>query len=287
MKTTISQLAGQVDLQRRWCLCCLALGLYFSAGRPLLEAQTVKPFGVTPVTLQGKDRALEDIFSQVRKAFKYPIYYEELPLEHSGDLVSVKVAGFTPALVSPVNNLTVTLSEIDSTPYLAVQSVLSAYAHAGYPGTYGVFQRRNRIDVLPSQVRSSTGSLRTITPILTQPISFPIATRTVADTLQIILDAASKQSGYKILIVRAPTPHFQSVELGATGQSLGDVLEDLSTALSTNYSISFRFVPDTKTYYFVAGPSAPPDLPGVSATQTQKVAPTHGPADSLFFIKAK
>lgn len=285
MKTIISRLAGHVDLQRGFWLCCLALGSL--AGRLPLEAQTVKPFGATPVILHGKGRALEDVLSQVRKAFEYPIYYEELPLENSGDLLSVKLAGFAPALVSPVSKLTVSLSEIDSTPYLAVQSVLGAYGQAGYPGTYRVFQRENRIDVLPSEVRSSTGSLRTITPILTQPISFPIATRTVADTLQLILDSASKQSGYKILIVRAPTPHFQSVELGATGQSLGNVLEDLSTALSTNYSISFRFVADTKTYYFDAGPSSPPDPPGIPATHPKKATPTHGPADNPFFIKTK
>lgn len=255
----------------------------------IAQAQTKEPFGSNPITIQGHGRALEDALTQVQLAFQYPIYYEELPLENTSELRAVTGRNKEKGLVSPVSALTVTLSKIDSTPYLAAQSVLSAYAQAGYPGTYKVVQHEHRIDVLPAQLRSSSGSMRDVTSILTLPITFPLAKRSVVDTVQLILDAASKESGYRVLIVGAPTPHFQSVELGANGEALGDVLENLGTALSTVYSFAFRYVPDEKTYYFdVAGVVAAPVASGKPWVQSgKKPLPTSGPQNSPFFTKSK
>jgi hypothetical protein len=269
---------------RQWTV--LMCGSIFLIRPVLIHAQSLSPFGPSAATLNGTGRALEDVLTQVKMAFQYPIYYEELPLENSGDVRVAQAPGFKAEAVSPVSSLSVTLSGIDSTPYLAVQSVLSAYAHAGYPAEYRVIQHERRLEVVPFQVRATDGSGRAVTPILSLPISFPVATRTAVDTLQLMVDSASKQSGYKIVIIRAPTPHFQNVEMGATGEAFGDALEKMSAALSSNYSISLRYVIDTKTYYLDAGPSSPPDPPGLPATHGKKSTPTNGPANSPFFTKS-
>jgi hypothetical protein len=252
------------------------------------QAQTKEPFSANPVTIEGHGRALEDVLTQIQWAFQYPINYEELPLENISELKAVMGRNKERDLVSPASALTVTLGKLDSTPYLAVQSVLSAYAQAGYPGTYKAVQHEHRIDVLPAQVRSSSGSMRDLTPILTIPISFPIAKRTSADTVQLILDSASKRSGYRLLIIGAPTPHFQSVELGANGEALGDVLENLATALSSTFSFTFRYMPGHDTYYFdFTGVVAPTTFSGKPPVQGgKKPLPTHGPENSPFFVKS-
>jgi hypothetical protein len=267
--------------------------VFLSAGicpytQVLAQAQTKGPFSTKPVRLEGHGRALEDVLSQVQVAFKFPIYYEELPLENRSDLKAVTAPGIRAGLASPVSDLTVTLSELDSTPYLAIESVLSAYTQAGYPGVYKVVSHDHRIDVLPAQVRSGSGSMKHCMPILTVPITFPLAKRTVADTLQLILDAASKGSGYRVLVVGAPAPVFQTVELGANGEALGDVIENLSDTLRTVFSVAFRYVPDEKTYYFDVAGVAPPDPARQPAVPGgQKINPTHGPANSPFFVKTK
>ncbi|MGH2506758.1 MAG: hypothetical protein ACRD6B_02615 [Bryobacteraceae bacterium] len=251
------------------------------------QTQTANPFSAKPVTIEGHGRALEAVLSQVQMAFRFPIYYEELPLENHSDLKVVAILGIKQGLVSPVSDLSVTLTDTDSTPYLAAKSVVAAYSKAGYPGMYKVVPHAHRIEVVPAQVRSSSGSMKDIVPMLSVPITFPLAERTVGDTLQLILDAASKQSGYPVLVIRAPAPTFQKVELSANGEALGDVLEDLSAALGSVFSVALRYVPDEKSYYFDVAPIAPPDAAGKPAVHGKSINPTYGPANSPFFIKTK
>lgn len=64
----------------------------------LAQAQTPGPFSTKPVKIEGHGRALEDVLSQVQVAFKFPIYYEELPLENRSDLKAVAVPGIKTGL---------------------------------------------------------------------------------------------------------------------------------------------------------------------------------------------
>jgi hypothetical protein len=288
MKQFFTKCVTPIVLRNTFVFSTLATILISWCSSSLTRAQATGPYGTNPVTIEGHGRALEDVLSKVQMAFRFPIYYEELPLENASDLQVVSVPGVKRGLVSPVSELTVTLTKLDSTPYLATQTVLGAYVQAGYPGSYKVVPHDHRVDVVPAQIRAPNGFKRDIMPILTIPISFPLAKRTAADTVQLILNAASKQSGYPVLIVRAPTPHFESVELGANGETVGDVLENLSTALSTVYSFAFRYVPDEKTYYFDVAGVASPDPQGKPAVhEGKRTPPMHGPDSSPFFVKNK
>ena len=288
MTEFITKLFGGSALRNTYVFSVFLSAIICPCTQVLAQSQTAGPFSAKPAKIEGHGRALEDVLSQVQVAFKFPIYYEELPFENPSDLKAVAIPGIRPALVSPVSDLTVTLTEVDSTPYLAIESVLSAYTQAGYPGIYKVVPHDHRIDVLPAQLRSFSGSMKDTVPILTVPITLSVAERTVADTLQLILDAASKQSGYRILIIRAPAPVFQTVQLGANGEALGDVLENLSDALGSVFSVAFRYVPDEKTYYFDVTGVAPPDPAGKPAVPGgKKINPTHGPANSPFFVQTK
>jgi hypothetical protein len=200
------------------------------------HAQTVAPFRGKPVTIEAHGRVLSDVLEKVQLAFNSPINYEELPLENASDLKTVAVPGalISKHLVSPASDLTVTLTDLDSTPYLAAQTVISSYTQAGYPGSYKVIQLANRIDVVPAQLRSSSGSMHDVRPILTQPLTFPVAKRSVGDTIQLMIDAVSKQSGYPVLPVRVPGLRFKTIEFGANGESVGDVIEHLGAELGSS-----------------------------------------------------
>lgn len=268
----------------------LVFAAALASAQAVAHAQVSAPFSSKPVTIEADGRVLSDILDKVEVAFKSPIDFEDAPLESAADLVVVTVPGarVEKSLGSPVSNLTVTFTELDSTPYLAAQSLIGAYAQAGYPGVYKVVPHDNRVDVVPAQVRSAGGSMRDVTPILTLPLTFPLAKRTLGDTMQLIMDAVSKQSGYAVFPSgSAPGFPLQTIELGANGESVGDVIENLATALHTVLAARFLYDPNQKTYYLDLKGVAPPDAPGQPAVPgPKKNNPTHGPANSPFFVKS-
>ena len=71
----------------------------------------------------------------------------------------------------------------------ATQTVLGKYAGAGLPGFYTLIQGSDRVDVVPSQVFASAGGLRNVTPVMSSPVQFPLATRGVIDTLQLVVQS--------------------------------------------------------------------------------------------------
>lgn len=246
---------------------------------------------VSPITLASQNaRGLADVLTRVQHLFLAPITFEEVPYENAAELKSIVVVqnGIPQTrLVNPVIPFSVTLGSGDLSPELVAQSVLSAYKQAGGPGTYTVVSLKNRVDVMPTQVLGSDGSLKSInTPIMSQPVTFPVATRSLSDTLQLLLNDVSRESGFKMVLLDIPGSQTEAVALGAAGVPARDVIANMGAAL--NRTVSFQSLYDvaSKTYYLnVMAVAADPVAGGPPHHGYINPQPTVGPANSPFFIK--
>ena len=219
-----------------------------------------------------------------------PINYEEAPYESSRDLISITITqqGRPKVLLARrVVDFSVTLDNSDSTAYLAAQSVLSGYLNAGLPGIYKVIQQNDRVDVVPTQVLGISGSMRDITPVMSRPVSFPLATRSVVDTVQLIADSVSSQSGTHVLPLSLPFGILETVELSATTESAGDVIENLGIKLGRTVSYQCLYDATSKNYYLNLHILAPKNIPGGPPLHGYTRHPSAGPTNSPFFIKSK
>ena len=133
-------------------------------------------------------RPIPDVLDQLQSKFLSPITYEEVGYENEADLTTrttVVIKGQPKLLVGPpMGDFSVTLGGADSTLYLAAQSVLSAYVGAGLPGVSRIVQQNGRVDFIPEQVLGASGAMLTVHPLMSFPITLPLATRGVLQTLE-------------------------------------------------------------------------------------------------------
>ena len=193
-------------------------------------------------------RGIAEALDHLQEVFQTPIAYEQLPLENPRKLQTE-----APKLlfIDPATAL-IQISGASRNPYLAAQSVLTAYRNAAEPGVYGVYrvlQQSNQVNVFPIQVLAIDGSLRDVTPLMSRTISFPAAPRLLGDTVELIADALSKASGFKVLPIGLPGLPTEQAELGANRESAANVIAKLGARL--NHPISFRCIydPDARAYY--------------------------------------
>jgi hypothetical protein len=266
-------------------VCTIVLALIPSAA----TAQGV-PGSSAPITLASQnERGLANILNRVQHLFLSPITFEEVPYENAGELRRITLIRDNlpeSRFVNPVTDFSVTLGEMDSTPYLAAQAALSAYKSAGRPGFYTVVELNNRVDVMPSQVLGANGAMKTITPIMSYPVSFPPATRTLSDTLQLLVSDVSRASGRKVILLNIPGGLLETVELGASGLPARDVVAEIGTALKRPVSFQCLYDVGSSTYYLDVMSVTPDPVPGGPPQHGYpKPRPTVGPIDSPFFIK--
>jgi hypothetical protein len=288
-KLMVTSIKHTNETRRSHPLCAVilaAVGAGCALGPSAASAQNTT--GSTTMTAPNV-RSLADILSRVQQMFLTPITFEEVPYQSAAELRSITVLrNGSPQVnvVNPVTDFNVTLGQTDSSSYLAAQSVLSAYKGAGRPGVYAVIQSNNRVDVIPTQVLGANGSMQSVTPVMSQPVTFPPATRSIADTLQLLVDDVSRASGFKVLLLNAPGLPLETVELGAAGQPARDVVATLATALKRPLSFQCLYDAGSQTYYLNVIAVAPDPVPGGPAQRGRiKPVPTVGPADSPFFIK--
>jgi hypothetical protein len=241
-----------------------------------------------PFTLVGHGKGLSQVLDQIQIAYNIPINFEEAPLQYDGDVQIVNVAGLQPKRVSRASDLTVVLTSLDSTAYLAAQSAISAYIQAGYPGTYGVFQRTDRLDVLPVSVKDASGTTVNVGSLMSTSITFPTARRTVADTVETIANYVSQATGRNVLLISAPALAMRTVELGADSQSLGDVIQNFASALGDTFSLRLHYSVTDGAYYMDFRRTTPVDAAGKPWVPMPLIQPSKvGPANSPFFTKDK
>jgi hypothetical protein len=247
------------------------------------KAQIAAP-GSGPTTINANVdavRPLARVLDRVQHLFLSPIAFEEAPFATNPEL------GSPAAAVSgdPTPVLSVTLGATDTTPYYAAGTALYAYKNAGLPGVYKAVQNNGWVSVVPVQVLGADGSMRDVIPVMSSPVTFPVAERDAIATLQMIADAAGKQAGAKILVLNVPFWEREKITLGATGQPAGEVIVE-SIGKMINRPVSFQCLYDvrSKTYYLNVTIVAADPPPGTTVPpNVPKLGPHSGPANSPWF----
>jgi len=117
--------------------------------------------------------AAEPLLDRVQHLFLSPIAFEEAPFATNPDLASAAAA----VSGDPTPVLSVTLGATDTTPYYAAGTALYAYKNAGLPGVYKAVQNNGWVSVVPVQVLGADGSMRDVIPVMSSPVTFPVAER--------------------------------------------------------------------------------------------------------------
>jgi hypothetical protein len=194
--------------------------------------------------------------------------YEDAPYENDRDLatrITIVNGGQQKLLTGPpIVDFTVTFSAIDTNPYLAAQRLLTAYISASLPGEYKVVQATGRVDVVPSRVLGRDGRMRDIEPIMSRPVTFPLGTRSVEDTLQLLVQKVSNESGSKVILLDPLFWPTYTIQVSSDGQSAADLISAIGAQLRVPLSFRCFYDADEKAYYLriqAVVPPSPPDAP--------------------------
>jgi hypothetical protein len=232
------------------------------------------------------------MLDKVQHLYLMPISFEEVPYQSSVDLKSLAVKqidGSTKMFLEPrIVDFSVKFEQAPDFAYAAAQSVVSQYASAGLPGVYNVVQAGDQVTVVPYQVRSATGGMLNVTPLMSPPIEFPLATRTVIDTLQLVTQSISSQTGAKVVLLNVPFQITDTVTMSATGEAARDVIAHLGAIFGVPASSQCLYDATLKTYFLNLEGVFPPNPPGVPAVPGLRI-PFPGPGshspDTVVFTK--
>lgn len=235
-------------------------------------------------------RPLAEILLQLQQAFLSPIDYEEVAYESPAVLKSktiMTIHGLRKVAFTPQTHFSATLTQDDSTPYLALHSVLAQYKSAGLYAAdgYRVVQQANRIDVLPAQVLGANASVHKAVPVTSYPVTFPSSERTVEQTLALLFQQVSLVSGKKVILMSDPFVSSKTkITMGANAESPGDILEKIGQSVGATLSYQCLFDASDATYYVNIYPVAA-SVTGSLYNSKAPGTPQPQPAHSIFFTK--
>jgi hypothetical protein len=236
-------------------------------------------------------RPLADMLDKIQVLYKTPINFEEAPYQYSGDIEfrTISTKSGSAHYATPVGGqLNVTLDEHDSNALQAVQSVVNAYSMSGLPGAYTVVQVKGRIYVVPVQTRGTSGTIQSITAMMNQQITIPVAERPVQATIEMLVDGLSKVSGQRVVLLDEHLPDNVTVQLGANNESFRDIMYSFTEKIGQNLYFRLLYAPNDKTYYLNLEAVARAPVGGFSTAKTPLGnSPVLGkePVDNPFFIK--
>jgi hypothetical protein len=163
-----------------------------------------------------------------------------------------------------------------------VSLLLSMYRQNSLPGDFKVEQANGMIYLSPTKVLGATGAMRDVTSTMLTPVTVPYAQRTVADTVQAILDSLGQSTGVTIVIGALPFWPTDVVTFGVSGLPARDALANLLSQTGKgafSYRLLFDPRPDSMRVfdYMInvqrTGYVSPP-IPGSSSPPTTPQSPT-------------
>lgn len=230
-----------------------------------------------PVTVNS-GRPVADAILELERLSGKAINFEDVRYEHPADLADVTDRVMTPAqralagpfarvIVPGGGSLTVTIPVDAATQKLtdalllqnALNLLLAQHRSAALPGAYALRNSADRLFVEPVQVRASSGNAVPSASVLLSPITLALAERTALETLQLVLDQASRGSGYRIDVGSLPLAAFarNRLRFGADRRQASEVLADLLAAVgraapeqAPKMSYRLLFDPQLKYYMF-------------------------------------
>jgi hypothetical protein len=232
-------------------------------------------------------RPLAEVLDTVLQKYLVPITFEEAPFDSDADLRATPVTQLDGSIYTfralRVVDFRVNVSNGESA-VVAAQSVLTAYASQGFPGVYDMIQDGDRIRVFPKQVRATAGNMRSVTPVMDYPVTFPLANRGSVETLQLLASIISKESGVHVEPLNVPFHLSDTITMSADGESAREVIEHMGEILRVPFSFQCLYEPTTKTYYLNVKGVFLPNPSGVPAKHGYvRQLPGSRPANSPWF----
>ena len=243
--------------------------------------------GLTKISVHD-ERPLAEALDQLQQKFLTPIVFEEAPFESDNDLrtIPVKQTDGSNYLFRelPFVDFTVTLGVGETTAMAATQTSLASYANAGLPGTYDAVQEDGWVRVFPTQVRSTQGVSKPVSPVMSYPVNFPLQTRGAVETLQLLAKIISQESGASVEILNVPYHVSDTISIGAAGESAAKVVAHMGAIAGVPFSFQCLYDATLKTYFLNVKSVFTPNPPG-KWHQQPPAQPRVGPADSRWFTK--
>jgi hypothetical protein len=155
------------------------------------------------------------------------INYEDVPYAYAGDISDVTDTVMTPAqkaaypaghiLVPRGGEISVDLMQVPGFAQRSalslrtigsaaplIEALIAAHSRKGFPGVYTSTSSNGAFYIIPTQVRDASGALTNIVSALDAKVNLPYQERTVGDTLDAVLQLASKVNGVEIGLGSAP-----------------------------------------------------------------------------------
>lgn len=196
-------------------------------------------------------RPLVDALDQLQQKTLKPVNFEEAPYESPVDVGTHAVqtlAGLKQISFPTGGGFSATFSGDDA--YSTAQAAVASYTAAGLSGTYRARQNGSHIDVVPVNMLTADNSPVSLSPVMDTIVNFPVASRSVLDTLQLVVDTMSQVSGRTVLLAAAPIGPNPMVKIGADKETAESAIFDLFAQLSPA-PIYFRMLydPTSRAYY--------------------------------------
>ncbi len=254
-----------------------------------LAAQGPAPAGQLTTINAESGNPLGAVLDGLQQVLLSPINFETGPFENAADLKGPAVNG----LASPKSPFSISIDPATLVPFAAAELAVAAYSRAGLPGVYKVAQVGNSVEVTPAQIQSSSGIIQSVVPVMSYPVTFPLATRPAYQTLQLLVDQITAKSGKKVLLLDMAFGPSDMLSIGANGETASNVFSSIAAqvASTTSQKLYYRcfYYPDKHTYYLATRVimTPQPPIPTSKPPANNYFPPNRvGPADSPFFHKS-
>jgi hypothetical protein len=198
------------------------------------------------------EKPLAAVIRELERRHGAVITYEDPPYAAAADVVSATgtagAAGGRPRLRKSRLTLSYAVSAETGNPddmAAVVQEAIDLHAAAGNPGRFRLEREGSILHVIPVEVRGSDGRWETVRPCMDTRIDLTEEDRSLAETFQLILNAVSLVTDWKMGIIDAPINAVvrTRLRLGARSETARQVLTKANSALGPGSSWRLLFDP--------------------------------------------
>jgi hypothetical protein len=247
-------------------ICSLGLAVDQTTNRQhfLAQARIEQKDGHVSL-LANSPRALDQAIGAIRHEYGWIVDYEDPPYGLP-DLVDDTDRGWRKAhpnakgvtrVAGGIFKTDFFLSsnvEMSSTDQERVlNQIVDDYKASGNPGDFTLRRESaNRYAIVGIGVKNNDGTEKKVVPILDIGVTLPLEERTVGQALQLIAQALSRLSGYRVVLASAPTNMILQTKLknGGTEKPARELLAQL--AMATRFPMVWRLLYDADGgWYFI------------------------------------
>ncbi len=106
-----------------------------------------------------------------------------------------------------------------------------------------------------------------VKPVMSAPVQFPSATRSVVETLQLVAQSVSSQTGAKVVLLNLPFHLTDTVTMAAPGEPAREAIGSPGKIFGVAFASQCLYDATDKTYYLNVNSIFPGNPAGVSPEQ--------------------